>query len=279
MKNSSAPTPVTADGVTSALVDCFERMASALGAGALTKLKSDAFLMITGVPVAALNTVLTVRASAAATDVAALLDEAATSGVPYSIQVRPGCDQSVIEVIEARALAADQPTPLMAFEPDLGELRQAAAHPDLSVRALAPHEAELHAAVAAEGFGAPVEWFRQLVPDGVLSLPGVRAYVGTAGGELVTTAFGVSGGDYVGIFNVATPGRHRGRGFGAAITAQVALDGLEAGARYAYLQSSSMGFAVYERLGFRTIENWATWAGGPSHSSSPATHGESTSGR
>jgi predicted GNAT family acetyltransferase len=65
--------------------------------------------------------------------------------------------------------------------------------------------------------------------------------------------------DYVGVFNVATPPEHRRRGYGAAITARVVSDGLAAGARWAWLQSSPAGYRVYEELGFRTLERWLAW--------------------
>jgi predicted GNAT family acetyltransferase len=74
-----------------------------------------------------------------------------------------------------------------------------------------------------------------------------------------STALGVTDGDHVGIFNVATPPAHRGKGYGAAITAWAVGDGFQNGASVAFLQSSPMGFRVYERLGFRTVEDWSVW--------------------
>jgi predicted GNAT family acetyltransferase len=79
------------------------------------------------------------------------------------------------------------------------------------------------------------------------------------GGEVVTTAVGVTVGERVGVFNVATPAEHRRRGYGAAITARVVDDGVASGARWAWLQSSPSGYRVYEALGFRTLERWLTW--------------------
>ncbi|MGO9583822.1 MAG: hypothetical protein ACLP36_13570 [Acidimicrobiales bacterium] len=43
------------------------------------------------------------------------------------------------------------------------------------------------------------------------------------------------------------------------MTARVASDGLAAGAKWAWLQSSPEGYRVYERLGFRTLERWDFW--------------------
>jgi predicted GNAT family acetyltransferase len=83
--------------------------------------------------------------------------------------------------------------------------------------------------------------------------------VGEVDGEIVTTALGTVFGDCVGVFNVATPEAHRRRGHGAAITARVVTDGLAAGADWAWLQSSEVGYRVYEALGFETVERWSCW--------------------
>lgn len=87
----------------------------------------------------------------------------------------------------------------------------------------------------------------------------MRCYVGEVDGRAVSTGFGLTIGDFVGVFNVATPPTERRRGYGAAITAHTVREGLAGGARWAWLQSSQSGLSVYERLGFRTIEAWPQW--------------------
>lgn len=57
----------------------------------------------------------------------------------------------------------------------------------------------------------------------------------------------------------ATPPENRGHGYGAAITARAVRDGFTSGARFAWLHSSPEGFGVYEKLGFRTVEEWGPW--------------------
>ena len=47
--------------------------------------------------------------------------------------------------------------------------------------------------------------------------------------------------------------------YGAAITAHAVRDGLHNGALWAWLQSSEVGYRVYERLGFTTLERWPCW--------------------
>jgi GNAT superfamily N-acetyltransferase len=251
--------PITADRVTSALSSDVADLVAAIGDRALVRTAGEAELLITGLALAQMNGVLTLRASAAADDVRALLDFNALKNLPHSVQIRPGCSGDIAEVAKRRGMVEEEPVPLMAMEPPLELLHEIANHPQLSIRTLNPGEAAIHTAIAAEGFGAPPELFAAMVSPALLARPGYRAYVGTVDGQPVATAMAFTSGDHVGIFDVATPPRHRARGYGAALTARAALDGFKAGASYAYLQSSAMGLSVYERLGFRILETWSMW--------------------
>src|SRR6266498_1424933 len=89
------------------------------------------------------------------------------------------------------------------------------------------------------------------------AVEGLEYYLGRVDGRDVSTSVGYTVDDTVGVFNVATPAEHRGRGYGAALTTQAAREGFAAGADLAWLQSSAMGFSVYRRLGFREAETYA----------------------
>jgi ribosomal protein S18 acetylase RimI-like enzyme len=209
------------------------------------------------VPVAGLNGVVVDRIDADLGDVESLLDAVAATGLPYFLEARPGCGVLLADLATQRGMERGDDLPLMVLErvdglPD--------ASPDgLRVRRLAPDEAQVHADVAAAGFEAPHEIFRQLMTPAVLNLAGMCCYVGEVDGQSVTTGYGLTVGDFVGIFNVATPPSERRRGYGAAITARAVRDGMADGARWAWLQASPAGFPMYERLGFQTIEAWHQW--------------------
>ena len=155
--------------------------------------------------------------------------------------------------------------PLMVLE-DPVQLVAAQSVERLVIRQLAPAEADVHSHMAAAGFEAPVEMFQQLTTPSTLSMDGVRCYVGEVDGEPVTTGMGFTVGSHVAIMNVATPPSHRGHGYGTAVTARAASDGLAAGAAWAWLQASPAGLSVYERLGFRTVEAWSCWVSQPDSS-------------
>jgi ribosomal protein S18 acetylase RimI-like enzyme len=210
---------------------------------------------ITGVPIPTTNGVWAVGSDPDVSAADRLLDMVAEAGLPHCLQAR---SDRFTALADRRGMVRDDDVPLMVLnntellpEPphDLAEL----------VRRLADDETEVHAVVAAAGFGAPVELFRDLINPEVLAGSGVRGYVVEVDGTAVATGLGIQVVDHVGIFNVATAPEHRRRGYGALITAQAVRDGLAAGATFAWLQSSAEGYSVYEALGFRTVEHWPCW--------------------
>ena len=214
--------------------------------------------MVTGVPVPTLNNVFTARAGASRSEVETLLRLVAKSGLPHALQLRPGTDSRVKALSLARGMRAHPPIPLMAVEVSTKGILEA-PQAMLNIRLAGPDEAALHASLLAAGFDVPQQLFDQLITTAVLALPGVRCYVGAVEGEPVATALGFSNGEHVGIYNVATHPKHRGLGYGAAITASAVLDGFAAGVSFAYLQSSDAGYRVYQQLGFTQLESWAVW--------------------
>src|SRR5262249_33716588 len=115
---------------------------------------------------------------------------------------------------EAGGMRWDDEIPLIVYVGVTGE-DPPPEYGDLVIEALDPHQAAVHAEVAAAGFEAPMEEFLRLTTPAVLGRPGVRAYVGTIDGEPVATSVGVCLESHVGIFNVATVPTHRRRGYGA----------------------------------------------------------------
>ena len=213
----------------------------------------------TGIPLAGLNGVACSRVDPEPEEVRRLLRELKARGLPHLLQLRPGTDAAVVAVADQEGLTPDTGVPLMRLDDPALLDRARAVAPGLSVRQLGPHETRLHPLTAAAGFEEDPQHFLRLLPPVVMTLDGVRAYVGEADGQVVTTAVGVTRGDNVGVFNVATPPEHRRRGYGAAVTARAAADGFAAGASWAWLQSSTAGYRVYEALGFRTLERWLCW--------------------
>jgi GNAT superfamily N-acetyltransferase len=85
---------------------------------------------------------------------------------------------------------------------------------------------------------------------------GFQGYVGYANGRAVTTAASMLTGDVIGLYSVATVSHYRRRGFAEAIMRQI-ID--QAGGRRTVLQSTQSGFALYEKMGYRAVTDFAVY--------------------
>ncbi len=146
-------------------------------------------------------------------------------------------------------------TPGMAA--DLGQLNQDLPYPtglEIQVVADADGIAEW-ASVFVEGYGLPVDWESGML--GMMLALGlgdaIRCYLARLEGENVAASCVFYSAGAAGIYCVATRRDWRGRGIGAAVTLQPLLDARHKGYRLGVLQSSEMGYSVYERMGFREV--------------------------
>jgi N-acetylglutamate synthase len=248
---------VDADIVASALAGTWEYVFQAVQDGWVRR-QGGVVAGVTRVALPMLNGVWPESVEPDSGIVSELLDEVASSGLPYCLQLRPGASAGPRDVAAGRGMLPEEPVPLMLLE-DPGAFGAFLDVDGLVVRELLPDEADAHATVVAGGFDLPVGLFRQFITPAVLALPGVRCYLGEVDGQPVATGIGIRVGPSVGVFDIATLPPQRGLGYGAAVTARVIADGLAAGARWSWLQSSAAGHRVYTRLGFRDIEPWDFW--------------------
>jgi GNAT superfamily N-acetyltransferase len=87
----------------------------------------------------------------------------------------------------------------------------------------------------------------------VMTLAGMRLFVGYVAGVPVARSMLVLSGEMAGVTNVYVAPSVRRRGFGTAMTARAIGTGAEMGATRACLEASTMGRPLYERMGFREI--------------------------
>jgi GNAT superfamily N-acetyltransferase len=80
--------------------------------------------------------------------------------------------------------------------------------------------------------------------------------IGTLDGCPVATSVAVVTGDVVGVYSVEVNREYRRRGIGAAMTLAAVDVGRRSGASIACLQSTRMGYSVYRRLGFETVDTY-----------------------
>lgn len=227
--------------------------------GARARRDGGAIGIVSGVALSGFNGVWGEAVDVDPAAVARLLDEVREAGVPHCLELREGWPDEVGEVARERGLVRVEGEPVMLLE-DGGALDGALAPAGLSLRQLAPDEGGLHARVAVAGGVVGREGpYRELMTPEVLRTPGLRCYLGEVDGEAVTTALAFATDDCVGIFSVATLPAYRRRGYGGAVTARAARDGLDTGARWAWLSASAAGLPVYRALGFLPIYRLDMW--------------------
>ena len=146
-------------------------------------------------------------------------------------------------------------TPGMAV--DLNGLNDLAKVPDaFEIRAVTDEENLYQwTKTFVHGYGLSRDWEGPLLnlwKRFGFELP-IRNYLGYLRGKPVSTSTIILGGGVAGVYCVATVPHARGKGLGAAITLQPLLEFQRAGYRIGVLQSSEMGYRIYQRLGFRHL--------------------------
>ena len=112
---------------------------------------------------------------------------------------------------------------------------------------------EAHRQAVTAGFGSHPAVAEGTACLDLLGRPECVVYVGYAEDRPVVSGLGWRTGRTIGVYSIATIGAARRRGYGAAMTARVMVDGAAAGCDVAALPASEMGRPIYERLGFRTV--------------------------
>ena len=242
-----------AERVHQALRTAFERMCGLFDDARFERREGYDFIAFPPIPIAQFNGVWPLD-DRSAPALSAALAELDALGLPSSVQVRRG--RTPAFEAEARRLGFGNELELPGMAARSGDLPSAEASGLAVSRVSGGRDLDDALETAAAGFGAPASAMAPLYTPDVLALDGFSLYLGRADGAPVSTSVGVDVDDTVGIFNVATPAEHRGRGYGAALTAMAAREGFGKGAGLAWLQSSAMGHSVYERLGFHDLETY-----------------------
>jgi hypothetical protein len=179
-----------------------------------------------------------------------VIAEVEAAGAWPWVQTRSGHDRTQRAAFEL-GLTQIERIPGMVVRP--GEFVEARV--ELEIELVGDEDTEETNKILARCFGAPKELFDRFC-GGLSRIENASWYLGRVGGEIVSTALGFTLDGATGVFNVATPPEHRGRGYGAALTSRAVRDGFDAGSDLAFLQSSDIGHGVCLRLGFRDVEEY-----------------------
>jgi hypothetical protein len=228
--------------------------------GALVRRSGGVALVATGLPFLPFNQVVVEDDTATEAAIADAVTDARARGDRFVVNLRMGTDDRFLALMGRLGLAplSERPwMPGMALHPipESAFPQRASAHePGHEIRQVADDAGiEDHIVTAAAGSEMPEEVVRRVVGPALARHPTAALYVGYTDGEPVSTGLGFRTGRTVGVYNIATLAPFRKRGYGAAMTARIAADGVAAGCDVAILQASEMGYPIYERMGYRTV--------------------------
>jgi GNAT superfamily N-acetyltransferase len=224
--------------------------------GALIRHADGVVLIATGLPILLFNQVIVERDDAGPDAVAAAVATTRARGDRFVVNLRVGADDRLIPLMDDLELVrlSDEPwMPGMTLHP-ISAGSVPASGPGHEIRQVTDDSGiEDHIRTAAAGFEMPESILRGVMTPAMAGHPGVAVYVGYTDGEPVATGLGVRTGRTIGVYNIATIPAARRRGYGAAMSRRIAVDGAAAGCDVAVLQASDMGYPIYERLGYRTV--------------------------
>lgn len=189
--------------------------------------------------------------------VARVRDFATRHGCPSVIATWGEVATRFTPIARHLGLVDDGATPVMLLTPD--EQRQPPPVDGLAIAVVTPELRRDYAETAVIGNGMPLAWAAVFACDALFEHPGVTAYLGYMDDRPVATALLLETDGVAGVHVVATLPEYRRRGIGAALTARCATDGFDHGCEVSALQSSSLGFPVYERLGYRQVTAIQGW--------------------
>jgi GNAT superfamily N-acetyltransferase len=185
-------------------------------------------------------------------------DFAARHGCPSAISTWGEVAARFEPIARQLGLRDDGAAPVMIMT--RATQREVAPVERLSIEAVTtPELRTAYAGTAAAGYEMPREWTVAFERDELVATPGVTAYLGYMDGRPVATSLLLETDGVAGVHLVSTVPAYRRRGIGAALTARCAEDGWAHGCVVSALQSSALGFPVYERIGYRHVTDIQGW--------------------
>jgi GNAT superfamily N-acetyltransferase len=212
---------------------------------------------LTRAPMRSFNQVFVRRPLADAAPLLAVIEEYRREGLRFRVRVTCPLDAVTEDALESAGLTPRGGIPSMVLE--RSTIADAGPPPGNILQVTDALALADHVAVAAEAFDwAPSDLGTVFTPS-LLSVEGWRAYVAYVDGEPAATAQVYVRGAVAGLYYVGTAGRFRRRGLGEAITRHAVAAAFAQGCEIASLQASPMGRPVYERIGFETVAEYATY--------------------
>ncbi|HXV01719.1 MAG TPA: GNAT family N-acetyltransferase [Caulobacteraceae bacterium] len=235
--------------------------------GAEIRLADGCALGLSGERVADLNMLLL---GAPAAEAEAFLDEAMARaearGLDLLAMMTPAVAQALAGPAERHGLIRAGEVPLMVLrgsaEVRLGRTCRIEEARDSATARIAGD-------LAAAAFDLPRDAVGRVLDPLITPTSTASVYVAFAGDEPMSSVTVTRTGDTAGIWTMATPPAHQGKGMGRALLSRIIERLRHEGVGRFYLFATAAGFPLYTSLGFVTLAEDAAWVKG----SSTQTHG------
>ncbi|GAA2531950.1 hypothetical protein Ahu01nite_096030 [Winogradskya humida] len=234
--------------------DTMDLLAADTAGGSSRRAANGTRLLVGGAPLATVNGVFTPESPypdlGEVAELAAVA--AAELAVPWCLHMRGEPSPELLEIGARHGRTTRSATTFMTCA--AGDLRL--GPPDgqrVPVRAVTSAQGVEYQAAVAAGFEVPAELFGSFMRGPELDAPGATAYLAGTPGDPVATGFGVLAGEWLGVFNIATPPAHRRHGYARAVTEHILRSVPYTGV---FLTSTEMALPLYESMGFRVAETW-----------------------
>lgn len=239
------------------MADAFSRFADHLSDGAVASF-DDVVAIATGIPIPLFNPVFVFEPPS---DDGALRDAVSwmrERSVPFRVTVADTAVDAVASPLETLGLeGTDEPQPGMVRVSLDGDTP---VPNDVRIEEVTDQAGlDAMAAVTAAAFQMPLDLAQDTLPPSIIGDDHLCALLGRVDDEPVACGLLVRSGDVAGVYSIAVLPDRRRRGYGEAMTWAVLRAGRAHGATIGALQSSPMGFSVYERMGFETVVEYHTF--------------------
>lgn len=179
-------------------------------------------------------------------------------------------DPFLVTVVDSALDSADRPSDGWALEP-IGNPEPGMVlssldstldnHPPFEIRAVSdPGEIDEIAELTVQNTDMPIDTARLIVPRSMMTDDAFVPMIARVDGRPVGRGLLFLEDDVAGVYNVGVLEAYRRQGIGEAITWEILQAGREAGAEIGVLQSSEMGYPLYERMGFEPIVDYHHFA-------------------
>jgi GNAT superfamily N-acetyltransferase len=225
------------------------------------RLTRDCAMGLSGEAVADLNMLIVGPDPEAATFLADAVARATARELPFLVAMTPHVAAELAPLAERLGLVAAGTLPLMV-------LRDAAAvRPDPACRierALGDEAVRAAGDLVAAAFDLPRAAVANSLDASLTGTAAAEAYLGLSGDTPMSAVTVTRTGGTAGIWCMATPPKHQGKGMGRALLTRVIERFRDDGVERFYLLATPAGQPLYESIGFQTLADYAIWIPGES---------------